>query len=135
MEKKVNNEKVRIYYLDFLKAIAITLVVFCHYVWIPDNSFLGNVLMLLAWSAVPCFFMVNGWTNALYEGFCMEKIHKKNSENIYWTFCMEGYILDMFWRYTKKICCESIVGIYFFLTILRELIQVACGLCQHILRL
>lgn len=60
------------------------------------------------------FFHGNGWTNALYEGFCMEKIHKKNSENIYWTFCMEGYILDMFWRYTKKICCEFNCGVSIF---------------------
>lgn len=47
--------------LDLVKAIAILLVVFCHLVSIPDESIAGNLLMLLAWGAVPCFMMCSGY--------------------------------------------------------------------------
>ena len=51
----------RFAFLDFIKAISIALVVFCHYVMIPSESVAGNILMLLAWGAVPCFFMCSGY--------------------------------------------------------------------------
>lgn len=51
----------RFAFLDFVKAISIALVVFCHYVMIPSESVAGNILMLLAWGAVPCFFMCSGY--------------------------------------------------------------------------
>ena len=51
----------RFAFLDFVKAISIVLVVFCHYVLIPSESITGNILMLLAWGAVPCFFICSGY--------------------------------------------------------------------------
>ena len=50
----------RIQYFDALKGFAIILVVFCHYVLLDGESILGNMVMSLAWAAVPCFFMVTG---------------------------------------------------------------------------
>lgn len=47
--------------LDFVKAAAIFLVVFCHHQVVPADSFVGNLLMLLAWAAVPCFFLCSGY--------------------------------------------------------------------------
>lgn len=46
--------------LDALKALCITMVVFCHFVLLSQKTFIGNVAMSLAWGAVPCFMMVSG---------------------------------------------------------------------------
>lgn len=51
--------KSRVQYLDILKAIAIFLVVFCHFVLLPQ-TISANILMCACWMAVPTFFMVNG---------------------------------------------------------------------------
>ncbi len=53
-------EKKRLQYLDEIKGASILLVVFCHSVLLPSNTIIGNILMLIAWGAVPCFFMVTG---------------------------------------------------------------------------
>lgn len=49
----------RIDYLDILKAIAIFLVVFCHFVLLSPTVG-ANLFMSACWMAVPIFFMVNG---------------------------------------------------------------------------
>lgn len=49
----------RIDYLDILKAIAIFLVVFCHFVLLSETVG-ANLFMCACWMAVPIFFMVNG---------------------------------------------------------------------------
>lgn len=51
--------KKRVQYLDLLKAIAIFLVVFCHFVLLSETV-AANVFMSACWMAVPTFFMVNG---------------------------------------------------------------------------
>ena len=114
MEKKVNNEKVRIYYLDYLKAIAITLVVFCHYVWIPDNSFWGNVLMLLAWSAVPCFFMVTGGLMHCMKDFVWKKYIRKILRTYIGLSAWKAIYLICFGGIQKRFAASSIVGYLFF---------------------
>ncbi len=45
---------------DTIKAFAIFLVVYVHYVLIPNESFIGNVMMALASAGVPLFLMVSG---------------------------------------------------------------------------
>ena len=52
--------KSRIAYLDKIKGISILLVVFCHSVMLSAGGVLGNIVMCVAWGAVPCFFMVTG---------------------------------------------------------------------------
>lgn len=52
-------EKERVIYLDSLKAIAIFLVVFCHFVLLSETV-AANIFMSACWMAVPVFFMVNG---------------------------------------------------------------------------
>lgn len=49
----------RIDYLDILKAAAIFLVVFCHFVLLSETVG-ANIFMCACWMAVPVFFMVNG---------------------------------------------------------------------------
>lgn len=49
----------RIDYLDILKAVAIFLVVFCHFVLLSGTVW-ANLFMCACWMAVPVFFMVNG---------------------------------------------------------------------------
>lgn len=51
--------KSRIQSFDFLKAIAMFLVVFCHYTTLSE-SFMCNAGMTLCFIGVPIFFMVNG---------------------------------------------------------------------------
>lgn len=51
----------RLDYLDFIKAVAICMVVFCHRVVIPEDSVAGAVCMMLICSAVPCFMMCSGY--------------------------------------------------------------------------
>lgn len=50
----------RIEYLDYIKAVSIILVVFCHNVALSEDSILGNIMMAIAWAAVPNFFFVTG---------------------------------------------------------------------------
>lgn len=49
----------RVQYLDLLKAVSIFLVVFCHFVLLPESA-AANLWMSACWMAVPVFFMVNG---------------------------------------------------------------------------
>lgn len=48
-------------YLDFIKGISIIWVVFCHRTIIPYDSVAGNIMMMLAFSSVPCFMMCSGY--------------------------------------------------------------------------
>lgn len=57
----------RFLFLDFIKAVSILLVVFCHYVVIPPDSYIGNAVMILAWAAVPCFLMCSGYVFCFKE--------------------------------------------------------------------
>lgn len=50
----------RIEYLDALKGMCMILVVYCHGVLLPYDSVIGNIVMCLAWVAVPCFVMSSG---------------------------------------------------------------------------
>lgn len=56
MQQKTN----RIAYLDVLKGISMMLVIYCHGVLLPYHSVVGNLMMTLAWGAVPCFVMASG---------------------------------------------------------------------------
>ncbi len=51
--------QIRVPYLDYLKIIAIFLVVFCHFVLLSE-TIPANLWMCASLSAVPVFFMVNG---------------------------------------------------------------------------
>lgn len=58
-EKRTSGMK-RVEWIDALKGVAILLVVFCHYVVLSENTIIGNIVMALAWAAVPCFMMASG---------------------------------------------------------------------------
>lgn len=67
----------RIEYFDAIKGIAIVLVVFCHYVVLSDDSFGGNIVMSIAWAAVPCFFLVTGGLMHKSEKFDWRKYFRR----------------------------------------------------------
>ncbi len=58
-EKRIGMRK-RVEWIDALKGVAILLVVFCHHVVLSEDTIVGNVIMTLAWTAVPCFMMASG---------------------------------------------------------------------------
>lgn len=70
-------KKWRVEYLDLLKGISILLVVFCHYCMMPDTTILGNIVMCMAWAAVPCFFLVSGGLMHASKRWDWKKYFKK----------------------------------------------------------
>ncbi len=60
MEKVMQQKTSRIVYLDVLKGVSMLLVIYCHGVLLPYHSVVGNLMMTLAWGAVPCFVMASG---------------------------------------------------------------------------
>lgn len=52
--------KERLIYLDAIKGFSIIWVVFCHFLLLPNETYLGNIGMTIAWSGVPCFMIVSG---------------------------------------------------------------------------
>ena len=50
----------RINSIDTLKTLSMFIVIFCHNPLLPQNSIIGNFIMLLSWAAVPCFMMASG---------------------------------------------------------------------------
>ena len=63
----------RIVYLDVLKGVSMLLVIYCHGVLLPYHSVVGNLMMTLAWGAVPCFVMASGGSTASEPTFYMAK--------------------------------------------------------------
>ena len=73
--------------LDFIKAVSIFLVVFCHHQVVPADSFPGNLLMLLAWAAVPCFFLCSGYVMLSREETpekALGRVRKTYSQMVIW---------------------------------------------------
>lgn len=70
----------RIDYLDILKAVAIFLVVFCHFVLLSPTVG-ANLFMSACWMAVPTFFMVNG--ALLFARPLNLKKHLKKTVSVY----------------------------------------------------
>ncbi len=63
----------RLSYMDKLKGICIMLVVFCHYTILPGTTVVGNIIMTLAWAAVPCFMMITGGLLCRKDSFDWKK--------------------------------------------------------------
>lgn len=90
--RKVTNRNTktdRIIYLDSLKGFCILLVVFCHWPMLGDSSFFGNVVMSLAWAAVPCFMMVSGGLMHKSSKFIWKK---------YFVKIIKTYLVIVVWR-------------------------------------
>lgn len=79
--------KERIVYYDMIKAVSILLVIFCHYVLLPSDSVVGNILMSLAWGAVPCFMMVSGALMHNAKEFSWKKYALRIC-SVYGSFCV-----------------------------------------------
>ena len=78
----------RLEYLDFIKGIAIILVVFCHRVIIPQESVLGTVCMMLVCSAVPCFMMCSGYILLFRKERAMNSLRR----------AMHVYVCMVIWK-------------------------------------
>lgn len=83
-----NTKKARDLSLDFLKGIAIVMVVFFHNIELNPDSLIDNLFMLAGNAAVPCFFLVSG---ALFfsRPFDMKK-HLKRT--------LRFYLVYVIWR-------------------------------------
>ena len=75
----------RIQYLDLLKAVSIFLVVFCHFVLLPETV-AANLWMSACWMAVPVFFMVNG--ALLFARPFQWKKHIRKAAGVYLVFAV-----------------------------------------------
>lgn len=111
-------KKERIDYLDLIKGISIVLVVFCHYPALQKNSVVGNIFMLLAWAAVPNFFMVTGGvlhnTNKVFSW----KKHLKKIFRIYGTIVIWKLIYLIFFvtvEHTIVLSKWKIINYLFFM--------------------
>lgn len=82
----------RVEYLDILKTIAIFLVCFCHFIYLK-NDYICAFVMLVAWSAVPIFFIVNGFLLFKKE-FDLDKHIKKIRSVFFCFYSLESNLLN-----------------------------------------
>lgn len=82
---------------DFLKAMAILLVIFNHNRQLNPNSVIDNFFMLLSNVAVPCFFMVSGGV-FFHRPFDMKK-HSLRMVSFYSVFVVWRAIYLLFFLY------------------------------------
>lgn len=106
----------RIEYLDFIKANAIMLVVFCHKVALSDSSILGNIMMAVAWAAVPNFFFVMG--GLMHQAKKLDwKKHIHRILHAYAVLCIWKVIYLIFFSLVREVSYSKVELIkYIFLT-------------------
>lgn len=97
----------RIEYLDLIKACSIVFVVFCHSALLPKDTFVGNMLMTLAWGAVPCFFMVTGGLMHQANSFKWNKYFKKFLKT-YLVLCMWRVIYFGYFNMSEVVECTKV---------------------------
>ena len=83
MEKVMQQKTSRIVYLDVLKGVSMLLVIYCHGVLLPYHSVVGNLMMTLAWGAVPCFRYGIGGSTASEPTFYMAKTRETPWIHVY----------------------------------------------------
>ena len=106
----------RIEYLDFIKAIAIMLVVFCHKVALSDDSVIGNIMMAIAWAAVPNFFFVTGGLMHQSKQLDWRK-HIRRILHAYGILCAWKVIYLIFFSAVREVSFSKVELIkYIFLT-------------------
>lgn len=81
--------KNRIGYIDNIRVCSIFFVIYCHYVLISNDSFIGNLLMNIACFGVPCFFMCSG-------AILLNKQKLNIKKNIY--KILQIYFVNIIWR-------------------------------------
>lgn len=106
----------RIEYLDFIKAISIMLVVFCHKVALSDESVLGNLMMAIAWAAVPNFFFVTG--GLMHQSRNLDwKKHIYKIVHAYAVLCIWKVIYLIFFSFVRDISYSKVELVkYIFLS-------------------
>ena len=106
----------RIEYLDFIKAISIMLVVFCHKVALSDESILGNIMMAVAWAAVPNFFFVTG--GVMHQAKALDwKKHIHKILHAYMILCIWKVIYLVFFSLVRDISYSRVELVqYIFLS-------------------
>lgn len=121
----------RIENIDALKAVCILLVVFCHYVVLPNETIIGNFIMTLTWAAVPCFMMVSGALMHQTSRFSWEK---------YFTKLVRIYIVLCAWRLIYLLVYFVVLDISFgiydivqYLFLLKDLEGVNTGVMWYMI--
>ncbi len=92
----------RIVYLDVLKGVSMLLVIYCHGVLLPYHSVVGNLMMTLAWGAVPCFVMASGAVLHQSRHFTWQK-HGKRLGSMYMTLVCWRLLYLVVYRIAGKI--------------------------------
>ena len=97
----------RIEYLDFIKAISIILVVFCHQVALSNDTIIGNIIMAMAWAAVPNFFFVTGGLLHQTQSLNWKK-HIYRIIHTYTILCIWKIIYLIFFFFVKDISFSKV---------------------------
>ena len=96
-------------------------VIYCHSVLLPYHSVAGNLMMTIAWGAVPCFVMTSGAVLHQSKHFTWQK-HGKRLGTMYMTlvcwrllylavYRIAGKITGIsFWAGVKSVSYTHLVG-------------------------
>lgn len=98
MRQKTN----RIAYLDVLKGVSMFFVIYCHSVLLAYHSVVGNLMMTIAWGAVPCFVMTSGAVLHQSKHFTWQK-HGKRLGTMYMTLVCWRLLYLAVYRIAGKI--------------------------------
>lgn len=121
----------RIDYLDSLKGGAILLVVFCHFTFLSPETFSGNVVMQMAWSGVPIFFMVSGGLQIAVKPFVFTK-YRKSIGSLYLKVCGWKLIYFLVYRYIMHMASRiSIMSLIRYLLCFGNLEDVDTGVMWY----
>ncbi len=108
------------------------LVIYCHDVLLPYNSVLGNLMMTLAWGAVPCFVMASGAVLHQSRQFTWKK-HAKRLGSMYMTLICWRLLYLIVYRIAGKITEISFVASIKYLFFLQDYEGVDTGVMWYMI--
>lgn len=105
----------RIAYIDFIKAVGIFLVIFCHNPILSGTSVMGNILMALAWAACPLFFMCSGTVFILSKTWNWRKWETRLLKT-YLSMAAWKFIYFLIYKWLYGVSCTAVQFVtYLFL--------------------
>ena len=122
----------RIAYLDVLKGVSMLLVIYCHGVLLPYHSVVGNLMMTLAWGAVPCFVMASGAVLHQSRHFAWKK-HGKRVGGMYVTLVCWRLLYLVVYRLAGKTTGISLWESIRYLFFLQDYEGVDTGLMWYMI--
>lgn len=108
------------------------LVIYCHGVLLPYHSVVGNLMMTLAWGAVPCFVMASGAVLHQSRHFTWQK-HGKRLGSMYMTLVCWRLLYLVVYRIAGKITGISLWTCIKYLFFLQDYEGVDTGLMWYMI--